>query len=139
MSSGKSVFNVYHGRVISISCLKVTPFWHGCHEIKFRNMGRKKILNGFLESLLDFKNLCRSRFLKFVFICDLKKSTPKWKNIQKRRKHNDKMLEIFIKIKNSAPKSKSPTMTQIKKLTPGYFSTSRQHSKNMFTIFLRFL
>ena len=47
------------------------------------------------------------------------------------------MLKILLKLQNNVPKSKSPTMTQIKKLALRYYSTSRQHSKNMFTIFLR--
>ena len=51
------------------------------------------------------------------------------KNMQKRRKRSDKMLEIFIKIKNNVPKSKSPTRKQIKKLALRHFSTSHQHSK----------
>ena len=74
---------MYYGRETSISCRKETPLWHGSDEIKFRNMGRKKILHEFLESLSDFKNPCQSRILVFVLVFDLQKRTPKSKNIIK--------------------------------------------------------
>ena len=78
--------NIVCRRVISISYLQVTPFWHGCPKMKFRNISPKKNLKWFLESLFKFKNLCRSRILVFVLDRDLQKSTPKIKIIPKRIK-----------------------------------------------------
>ena len=75
--------NIVCRRVINISCLKVTPFWHRCHEIKFRNIAPKKIIKWFLESLFKSKNLCHARFLVFVLVSDLSKWTPKIKKYQK--------------------------------------------------------
>ena len=130
---------MYYGRVISISCRRVTPFWHGCHEIKFRNMGRKKILNGFLESLSDFKNLCQSRILVFVLVCDLQKRTPKSKNIIKNIQNQLQNDKNIIKNQKIVPKSKSRKRSKFKILIPRKNSPLRQHSKNAFRIFLRFL
>ena len=97
---------MYCGREISISCLKVTPLWHGCHEIKFRNIAANFFKFFFLESLFKSKNLCQSRILIFLLISDLQKRTPKLKNLSKNIQNQSQNDENTIKNQNICSKIK---------------------------------
>ena len=97
---------MYYGRVISISCLRMTPFWHGCYEIKFFDRAPKKIVKWFLESLFKSKNLCRNRILIFLLISDLQKRTPKLKNVSKNAQNRLQNAKNIIKNQKKCSKIK---------------------------------
>ena len=85
----------------------MTPFRHGCDEIKFRNIApKKKNSKWFLESLFKSKNLCQSRILIFLLISDLQKRTPKLKNVSKNAQNRLQNAKNIIKNQKKCSKIK---------------------------------